>query len=42
MSSPYRSHYVELEFSDSFSTWMITLNFHGDYTCDFLCNGWEL
>lgn len=40
--SPNRVEWVELEFHDLFATWMITTNFHGEYPCDLLCNGWEI
>ena len=42
MATLIRSEEVTLEFSVEFAMWMIGQNFHGEYTCEFLCNGWEL
>ena len=31
-----------LEFSGEFTMWMVVANFDHNYSCSFLCMGWEL
>ena len=40
--SPYRIDETDIEFHNDFIFWLVVASFRGEYTCDFLCNGWEL
>ena len=33
---------ARLDFNAYFMSWIVVMNFGQDYTCAFLCMGWEL